>query len=269
MLCIAGKNQIAVELLEYACRHYKNIKIVGSVNQSDYGEDTWQPSFYKACKKYKIPIVSLTDVFEEKNLCFLSLEYDKIIVPSNFVSKNLLNIHFSKLPQYRGMYTSVWPILNGEKTSGVTLHKIDFGIDTGDIIDQLSFEIGQEDTARDIYFKYLKYGTALVKANFNEILSGNYRTYPQSIVNASYYSKKSIDYKNIQINFNKTAYEVKNQLRAFYFPEYQVPICFGEKIRYCEISDQKSEVKPGKVLFAERERIMVSTIDYNVILYNL
>ena len=48
------------------------------------------------------------------------------------------------------MYTSYWPIKNGEKKSGVTLHKIDSGIDTGDIISQLSFDI-DEDTLFSLY----------------------------------------------------------------------------------------------------------------------
>ena len=43
------------------------------------------------------------------------------------------------------MYTSCLPILFNEKESGVTLHKIDRGIDTGDIIDQITFPILSSD----------------------------------------------------------------------------------------------------------------------------
>ena len=39
------------------------------------------------------------------------------------------------------MFTSALPLINGEKETGVTLHKIDAGIDTGDIIDQIKFQI--------------------------------------------------------------------------------------------------------------------------------
>ena len=72
---------------------------------------------------------------------FISLEFDKIINTSLFKTTNLFNIHFSLLPRYKGMYTSILPILNGDKISGVTLHKIDRGIDTGDIIDKCSFRL--------------------------------------------------------------------------------------------------------------------------------
>ena len=58
----------------------------------------------------------------------------EIIKTKNFKSNKLFNLHFSLLPSYKGMHTSAFPILNGEKYSGVTIHKIDNGIDTGDII---------------------------------------------------------------------------------------------------------------------------------------
>ena len=59
--------------------------------------------------------------------------------PKNFLNARLYNIHFSYLPAYKGMFTSALPIKNGEVDSGVTLHKIESGIDTGDIIDQIKF----------------------------------------------------------------------------------------------------------------------------------
>ena len=61
------------------------------------------------------------------------------------------------------MYTSALPIINNELETGVTLHKIDSGIDTGDIIDQIKFKIENNFTARDLYFKYLFYSKELLK----------------------------------------------------------------------------------------------------------
>ena len=61
------------------------------------------------------------------------------------------------------MFTSSLPLLYGDEYSGVTLHKIDDGIDTGDIIDQIKFNISSIDSARDLYFKYLENGLILLK----------------------------------------------------------------------------------------------------------
>ena len=63
------------------------------------------------------------------------------------------------------MYTSALPFINGESLTGVTLHKIDLGIDTGDIIGQKRIEILDTDTARSLYLKYIQYGTKLVIEN--------------------------------------------------------------------------------------------------------
>ena len=69
------------------------------------------------------------------------IEFDQIIKPTEFRSNRLFNIHFSYLPEFKGMYTSAIPILQGSTHTGVTLHGIDQGIDTGPIIAQEKFEI--------------------------------------------------------------------------------------------------------------------------------
>ena len=88
-----------------------------------------------------IEVVTLQTLYEINDLLFISLEYDEIIKPEMFETNELFNIHFSLLPAYKGVYTSIFPILNGEQYTGVTLHKIDSGIDTGAIVDQMKIEI--------------------------------------------------------------------------------------------------------------------------------
>ncbi|GHT81607.1 hypothetical protein FACS1894130_13320 [Spirochaetia bacterium] len=213
-LCIAGKNNIAVKTIDYAIKIFDKRKILGVQNYADTGEDGWQKSFLKKCCDEGIECAHIHQLYN-MDIVFLSLEFDRIIDPAKFKSKKLFNIHFSKLPKFRGMYTSTWPILNGEKESGVTLHKIDSGIDTGDIIDQISFPINTEDTARDLYMKYIKYGTMLVKENLINLLEGNFLAYPQPMEGATYYAKGSIKFN--EINFRQTAEAIVNQIRAFTF----------------------------------------------------
>ncbi len=70
------------------------------------------------------------------DLVFLSLQFDKLLSVNKLSTRRLLISLFSMFPKYGRMYTSVWPILNGENVSGVTLHEIDGGIVTGNMIDQ-------------------------------------------------------------------------------------------------------------------------------------
>ena len=141
-ICIAGKNKCAIEILNYlkSKKKYRN-KILALPNKSDDGVSKWQKSFKSHAKKNKIKIVKLNNLYNIQNLFFFSIEFEKIIDPKKFVSKELFNIHFSLLPKYRGCHTNFYQIYNGEKFSGITLHKIDQGIDTGDIVDQLKFKI--------------------------------------------------------------------------------------------------------------------------------
>ena len=160
-ICIAGKNSIAIKGLEYCLKKHSKSEIVFLPNSLDDGIDKWQKSFKRYGEKNGLEEVSISKLYEIENLIFFSLEFSDLISTKKFKSKKLFNIHFSLLPSYKGMYTSAHPLLNGEVKSGVTIHRINDGIDTGDIIDQIEFKIDINDTARDLYLKYLKYSEKL------------------------------------------------------------------------------------------------------------
>jgi len=242
-ICIAGKNNIAVGALDYLLKNlnFPQNDIYVIVNKNDLGIDNWQKSLKKYAIDNNIKIKSLNEIYDLKNLIFISLEFDKIIKTELFKTNKLYNIHFSLLPAYKGMYTSALPIINGEKYSGVTLHKIDNGIDTGDIIDQIKFEINLRDTSRDLYLKYIKNSLVLFKRNIKNIISNEIKSKQQSSIGSSYYSKKAIDYSNLEIDYKKTSFEIYNQFRAYIFQEYQLPqICNNEIIKV-ELTKQKSD----------------------------
>lgn len=269
-ICIAGKNNIAIEILEYSlhvlCIPKNDLIVV--CNQTDKGLDGWQRSLQKYAAEHEIKIGLLEDVYSVEDLIFLSLEFDRIIKPNKFRSKRLYNIHFSLLPKYKGMYTSIWPILNHDQYSGVTLHKIDDGIDTGDIIDQVQFSIELDDNARDLYFKYLFHGIALMKKNLERIYNNLVlESTPQHFNKSSYYSVKSINFNDVKIDLNQTAISIHNQISAYNFREYQVPALLGKKIMSSKILTTSSPAKPGTVLFETDYSFVLSTVDYDIVVY--
>ena len=93
-LCIAGKNNIAVSVLEYARASFKNIRVVFTPNKTDNGLDGWQRSALKYCINNDIDIVRLEDLYNIENLVFLSTEYDRLIKIEKFKTDRLSNIHF-------------------------------------------------------------------------------------------------------------------------------------------------------------------------------
>ncbi|MCX7747167.1 MAG: formyltransferase family protein [Clostridia bacterium] len=267
-LCIAGKNNIAVNSLDYIItnRIVDRDQICAIPNNCDTGLDGWQLSLKGYCNKNNIRIVSLEEIYDNDDILFLSLEFEKLIRTFKFKSNKLFNIHFSKLPKYRGMYTSAWPILNGETVTGVTLHKIDDGIDTGDIIDQIDINIDINYTSRDLYFKYNEEGYNLLVRNIHKLIEANYSAFKQSNEDASYYSKKSINYKELNINFSTSALEIHNQLRAFIFKEYQLPTVNGQNIEKSCLTNRKATL--ANKIIEHSEYFEISGTDkYIVIAY--
>lgn len=265
-ICIAGGNNIAVDVLDYLVKFHNHygLGIIG--RKSDSGENSWQKSLRWYAKTHEIVEYTLEDLYSKENMVFLSLEFDRIIRPSLFVNARLFNIHFSLLPAYKGMYTSVFPILNGDEKAGVTLHRIDSGIDTGEIIDQFSFPIAKM-TCRELYISFIKYGTRLIIQNLDNIIKGREVSYPQPAVSSTYYSRQSIDYNNLTIDLNQTAEGVDRQIRAFSFREYQMPKVYGHKIISARITGIRSTNKPGTVISGNRQGMLLSTIDYVIALY--
>ena len=244
-ICIAGTNTCAINALNYLLKKkYKNFEIVALPDKSDNGRDKWQPSFKKFAKNKRVKIVSLEILYNIKNLYLFSLEYRNVLKVNCFKSKKLFNIHFSLLPKYRGCHTNYLQILNGEKKSGVTIHKIEKGIDTGKIISKLTFKININDTSYENYFKLMKYSLIIFKKNLDKILNDNYKLTNQNLKRGTYYSRKSVNYKNIVI-LNKFNHDIKthNKIRALIFPPFQLPIYNGKKIIKSIYKNNKIKLK--------------------------
>ncbi len=266
-ICIAGKNDIAVNILLYCIKFYYKCRIVCVVNMNEPGINTWQKSLKWFAEKNGVEILSLKDVYEIEDLLFLSLEFDRIIRPEKFKSTLLYNIHFSMLPKYKGMHTSVLPILYCEENTGVTLHRIREGIDTGEIVEQTVVPISEDDSSFDLYKKLICSGTELVINNFCRLLHSNLETYQQPQQGSTYFSYNTIDYSNIKLDVNKTAYQIQNQVRAFYFRVFQIITWNGVKYLECKITNEVSNSKPGTIIEDTDIFTKISTIDYNAILY--
>ena len=267
MIVIAGKNDIAIHGLLLAIEYFNLDEIIVITNKNDLGVNSWQQSLFKVATEQGVVIKSLNEVYNSKIDYFISLEFDQIVRPEKFSTENLYNIHFSKLPKYKGMYTSVWPILFGDKETGVTLHKIDFGIDTGDIVAQKIFGLTKSDRSQDCYRKYIENSKQLLSDWFKKIIDGKIAPTNQAAVGASYYSTKTIDYTNLEIDFNKTAWQIQRQVYAFSFRPYQLLNFNKKEVTDVVITEQKSTLSPGTVTLNNNNYTLVSTIDYDIKFY--
>ncbi|MDM8349799.1 ankyrin repeat domain-containing protein [Pseudomonas sp. sp1636] len=265
MIVIAGKNNIAVHGLELALKYFDRNEIIAIVNANDTGEDGWQRSLLGFAKSNKVSIKTLEEVYDLDVDIFLSLEFDKIVRPEKIQTSKIYNIHFSLLPKYKGMYTSVWPIIYGDQSSGVTLHRIDRGIDTGDVIAQKSFILNRSDRSQDCYRKYIEASKLLLEENFSLLISDNeIIARPQPATMSSYFAKQSVDFSKLSIDLRKTAWQIQRQVYAYSFRPYQLLNFNGKAISDVLISDRKSEAPSGTVVEYLDDRFVVATIDYDV-----
>lgn len=119
-------------------------------------------------------------------------------------------IHASLLPKYAGGAPLNWAIINGEKETGVTLFRMEDGVDDGDIIAQKSYSIEYEDTIKEVYVK----ATDASKKILNKVLHNinNVVFKAQNKKNIEVYPQRKPE--DGEIDFSKTSIELYNFIRA-------------------------------------------------------
>lgn len=265
--CIAGKSEIACRAVDLTISGKFNCHLVVLPSKSKSEKYNWQPSLHNYATELKVPIVnSLDELYSIPNLVFVSLEYDRIIDTGKFESDLLYNVHFSHLPEYRGVYTSILPLRHGKQYSGVTIHKIDSGIDTGPILDQESFAISPNLTARGLYFKYQVYAYELLKRNLRKIIYSENLIFRPQLGEATSFSRKDVDLGVLEHTFDDSAQNIHNFYRSLIFPEFQLPKAFGKNIINSRITDFQSVEKPGTIIYEDSMELFVSTKDFDICL---
>lgn len=123
-----------------------------------------------------------------------------------------INVHGSLLPKYRGAAPIQWSVINGEKVTGVTTMMTDIGLDTGDILLSRETEIGEEETAGELYLRLAEMGAELLKETIARLLEGTLERIPQDPDEATYCGM--IKKPMAMIDFSKTAREIHDLVRG-------------------------------------------------------
>ena len=136
----------------------------------------------------------------------------------NMPTMGTINLHGSLLPQYRGAAPINWAVINGETETGVTTFKLKQEIDTGDILLQQSFAIGENETAGEVHDKMKDIGAQLLLKTVKALEGESLKEQPQSNIlhqtsNILRHAPK-IFTETCQIDFTKTVDEVFNLVRG-------------------------------------------------------
>ena len=90
-----------------------------------------------------------------------------------------INVHASLLPRYRGAAPMQWCVINGEKETGVTTMRMDAGLDTGDILLQRRFPLGEDTTLEEVHDGLMTLGAALLQETLEKLSEGTLVRTPQ------------------------------------------------------------------------------------------
>lgn len=124
-----------------------------------------------------------------------------------------LNVHTSLLPKYRGAAPIQWAILNDEPETGVTIMKMDAGLDTGDILTQERTPIRPEDNSQTLHDRLATIGANLLAQTIPEWTAGKIHPQPQPPEGISHAPKIRKD--DGRIDWTLPARAIWNRVRAF------------------------------------------------------
>ncbi|MGC9069703.1 MAG: methionyl-tRNA formyltransferase [Elusimicrobiales bacterium] len=200
--------------------------------------------------------------------------YGMIIKKSTLemVKNGLFNLHFSLLPAYRGADPVRWALINGELKTGVSVFKIDEGLDTGPILLSQQTPIYDNEKYDELLIRLSDMGSKLLLETVDIIEKGNIVLKPQQGI-ASYAPKVSV--KESYIDFSSDSSSVYNRIRAFSSDPYaRFTFTSGEKKTVIQIIEaSRSEYDPqnysaGQLCgFKKGKGIFVKCMKGSIIIY--
>jgi methionyl-tRNA formyltransferase len=207
-----------------------NCDIIGVYTQPDRrsgrGRRLTAPPVKQAAIERGLPIFQPASLRrnEEARLHITSLAPDLIAVvayglflPSHTLGTpplGALNVHPSLLPRHRGPSPVATAILEGNKSTGVTLMQLDEGMDSGPIIAQRRTPIGADETAEDLTDRLFDIGADLLADTINPWRDGNITPVPQSEADAT--TSRLLKREDGAIDWTQSAGQIARQIRAYY-----------------------------------------------------
>ena len=233
-------------------------------------------------KKLNVDFLVLKNVNSIKSLkilesynadLFVSMSFNQIIKKNliNSVPKGFINCHAGKLPFYRGRNVLNWVLINGEKDFGITVHYIDEGIDTGDIILQKTIQIEDCDNYGTLLEKAYANCAELLVKSLNLIINNNVNVIKQNDIHpqGSYCRGRKegdeiLDWKNnctIIHNFVR-ALTIPGPCARTFLNNTEIMLYDSEKLE--TISEEYSD--PGTVLEVKKNKLIIKTATYDLLI---
>ena len=182
----------------------------------------------------------------------VTIAYGKIIPEDllNLPKYGWINVHFSSLPRWRGAAPVQWAILSADKESGVTIFKLDKGMDTGPVYLNKVVSIEPDETTELLLTRLSEIGADLAIQSLALIENG---VEPSAQINSGVTLAPKINKNDGKINWHESTDEIFNKFRAL-AGNPGIWTVLGElrlKIDSLEISKRKEAVSPSEVLISD------------------
>lgn len=267
---------------EFASEHLKAIvedgfNVVGVFSQPDRPSGRGMKLMPTAVKEYaiscNIPVYQPEKLKAEKDKVesvLNELKPDVIVVVAygkilpkyilDYPRFKCINVHGSLLPKYRGAAPIQWSIINGEKTTGVTIMYMDEGMDTGNMIKKAECEILDTDTYGSLHDKLIPLGSKALIEVLNTLCENESlesEVQPEGFTLAPMLTKE-----NTHIDFERSAEEICNLIKGT--NPFPTAWCKKDentnfKIYMAHSTEENYEnVKPGEVVYLNDKKDMIN-----------
>jgi len=232
----------------------------------------WSDSVEELAHDFGIP-VHLTDRVDAETIDLVKRSEPDVTVVNSWYTRmpvelydlpphGTLNFHDSLLPKLTGFSPVLWALLSGESHTGLTVHRMDEGLDTGDILIQHSLPIGPTDTGTELVLRTMDLIPRALQEALEALESGTAVWRPQDKAERTYFHKRSA--RDSLIDWNWQAEDLERFVRALSEP-YPRAFTFyrGERIEVLEahISDARYGGTIGRVIVQEGGGAVVSGAD--------
>lgn len=195
---------------------------------------------------------AFADLLKEINPDIIIVAAFGKILPESVLSYprfGCVNVHGSLLPEYRGAAPMQRAIMDGKSETGITIMKMNAGIDTGDMYLKAGVPIGENDNFEAVHDALAELGAKLLREALRGIKAGTLEAVAQDSERATYAPK--IEKDEEKIDFRLPAASVHNKIRAL--SPYPLAFCLipdGSmlKITSSVVRDTETSARPGTIL---------------------
>lgn len=157
-----------------------------------------------------------------------------------------INVHGSLLPKYRGAAPIQWTVINGDKFGGVTTMYMGEGLDTGDMIDKYVTEVGENETAGELFDRLAVSGAELLLDTLKKLENGTAQRTVQNEQEATYASM--LDKSMCVIDWTKPAQVVHNLVRGLNPWPVALTTLDGKRMKIITTRKSDKAGNPGQVV---------------------